>query len=296
MLVYKQKTINRTLSPATFNFDHLVSIGNLLEELHEECMQELIKVIKDGTFIPPEKVNTNNDKEIEEFCKKFFLLYEIQSMDGAYINFRSLNDIVTYDVPSNISKIKISNLSMYKYLTVQYPPTYFEIQLDFSEVKIFDLSSSPSSGTLNDSYYYVTSTNHTFADGLAERIKNEINKHKNLFPLIHKSGLYDLSLYLFVIPATTAIIYTLKDSVPQFITGLPVFLQVLTVISGFFLLLLSYRLVYNLGRWLLPYMEIVEQKHKLKSFFRFIYFTLVSGILSTVGYNFIASIIGALSN
>lgn len=292
MLVYKQKSINKVVNPSTFSQEDLISLGNLLEELHIECISELKKLVKDGAFIPPITLDATNDQEIENFCKSYFsLLYEIKSRNGAYVNFSSLNDIVTHDVPSDISKITISNLTLYNYLTNLYPPIHFKVQIDLSEVTVFDLSSTPSSGTINDSFYNVTSSSQTLADGMAERIRSELEKNKNLFPIIHSSGLYDLSLYLFVIPATTAIIYTLKDRVPPQITELPVFLQVLCVISVFFLLLLSCRLTYNLGRWLLPYMEIEEQKHKLKSFFRFLYITFVTGIISTVGYKFLVSII-----
>ncbi|MEE3080393.1 MAG: hypothetical protein VX341_13725 [Bdellovibrionota bacterium] len=294
MLVYKQKTINKVIPPATFNYDKLVSLGKLLEELHEECTKELIKLLKEGSFIPPESFDVTNEEEIKKFCDKFKLLYEIQSKSGAYVNFSSLNDIVTHDIPSDISRITISNLSLYKYLTNLYPPIYFELVLDLTEIKIFDLSSSPSNGTPNDSYYHVASMNHTIADGMAERIRSELEKNKNLFPVIHKSGLYDLSLYLFVIPATTAIIYTLKERVPVFITELPVFLQVLSVISGFFLLLLSYRLIYNLGRWLLPYMEIKEQQNKIQTLLRLLYFTLVTGVVTSVCYNFFSSLLSFL--
>lgn len=286
MNIYKQKTIYRRILPSTFTLQDLGSVCRLAEEVHRECIKQLKNEIQEKIFIPDVKIET--DYEINDFIKmNYNLLYEVTSSNGSYINFFSLDDLNSYDVPDNILRLKISNLTLFKLNRSHGPSTYFEIQFDFSEVKIFDLVSSPTSGTINDSSYFICSTSHTFADGLSERFSSTLSKFSNLLPILHASSVYDVSLYFVVIPTSTAIVYILKERLPDSFNGVPIYLQILSVFSFLFLLLLTYRLLFNIGKWLLPYLEIKEQEIKLKGLFRFAYLALMAGIISTIGYNFI---------
>lgn len=109
---------------------------------------------------------------------------------------------------------------------------------------------------------------------------NELNH------LLHMENIYDVILWLIYFPLLLFYLYKYQSHLPDIIKSSNMLPQILTGLTIFFILLLAFRLVFNLGRWLFPYMQIKNQITRERYILKAIYSLFITTVLGEIVLRF----------
>lgn len=273
-MAYQQKHITKSIPSAGYTREDLISLIRLAEKLHSDCVSQFKSDIAQNRWHVANVLAQDAGTHVDSH---FALTIAINGHDGEYTNFEP-TELNSTTLPSQISKITISNFSRYEILTRSTPSTYFEVVIDFKAAKIFDLVSSPSRATENQSLITSFSINHIFCDGMDRQIESFFRQHKNLNSVVHRENIYDFILWFLYLPIV--IILMIKHEIPlsEGITSAHLIVQIITAVTSFALLIICFRLLFNAGRWLFPFQQITSNATTASKISKLLY----SGIVITL--------------
>lgn len=283
-MLYKLHRITHKVPSGKFTLANLRTFVELTNRLHTDSVKQLRSDLLSGEF-RCNGIDTSDPAKVDEaISQNFQIMIEFFGEDGEYVNVLNLNEIASeVDLPHRISKIRIGNCGIFQYNYENTKPSiYFEIILDFSSTRIFDLISTPSRSTSNDSQIQISGQNTTTVKGISSSLEKFFDNHKSHHALIHAENIYDLLLWLGFFPLLIVYLYKYQSKIPSAVLESPTLTQVITALTVFFILALSFRLIFNLGRWLFPYLEIRDQTSRERTVFKGIYSLCATAIVGAI--------------
>lgn len=296
-MLYRQQSITHKISSCKFQLDSLGKLVDLATRLHDDCVKQLKQDLSSTQFLQKGIDHTSQADIDAKVDAHFKLMIEVFGIDGEYLNILSLNEISsTVDLPHKISKVRINNASIYEFYFGNRPSVHFEVTIDFRSTRVFDLISGPSHSTFNESKSEVVGQNSTLVNGLSAHLEKFFSNFKTHHGFLHAENIYDVLLWLGFFPLLLAYLVKYQSKIPDLVTTAPVVVQVIVSLTVFFILALFFRLLFNLGRWLYPYMEITDQTRKeriaLKAFYSLIVVSILGAIAVHIANFFWEALVG----
>jgi hypothetical protein len=203
-------------------------------------------------------------KNIEQDMREAFRVsVRIKATDGSTI---SLNDDSLFakpEFPENIESIYISTPHRFANIFPGcLPRNYIEIFLDFRRMPIaLNLINLPSNPTPNESNFYLNGLDEGWIDSTFMKIESFFDKLRNNRSVIHRSGVYDIFLYVGFVPF--ALFWMMKIE--------SIFLNRINELNPTFLTIFVYRyiimffgviarLLFQYTRWVFPSVEYISAK------------------------------------
>jgi len=287
-MLYTQKNRITRINSADYTEKNIEDLIILCESLHSDCITQFRSDLANGLWSVKD-LDGKDPQKVNDFLKRYFnLMIEVHGVNGEYHSVENLVDLKLIILPSKITRITMSNFSAYEYALKVSPSCHFTITIDFNSSEIFDLSSSPSQATRNESTISTMAKNHIFADGLRASFEDYFNQRKNFNFLIHYRNMYDLLLWLIYFPIVIRLVLKHQLQFPDIVTSSPITIQIVIGIFLFILLSLCFRITFNIGRWLFPYQQIISQAGLLLKAAKIIYSTIVIAIIGTLGVHVVS--------
>lgn len=285
-MIYRQQSITRKIPTCAITHDEFLTLFELCKELHNRCKQKFKNDLISGSY---HAGIVQEEDLIDDLINNDFLWsLEIFGTEGEYFNSSNPQTIEKNDFPLLISKIKFGNLFPYEYKRKQKPSIYFELSIDFKEVMIIDLLTSPTKSTDNDSFFIVAGIDSITVMGITNLLDNFFKKHSTYNNIINAENVYDLLLWLFFFPVLLIYLFKFKDAFPEIIVSAPNILQTILGIVLWFIAILVFRFLFNFARWLFPCQELITQTSKGRKVAKYIYFVTIASLIGTLVYNFLS--------
>ncbi len=262
----------------------------------EESKQDIIK--KQGTEAKQDTLKEKKTDDKDNSVKKmtpiekhviynYLWALEVIGSNGEYLYIQDLTKLKTTDLPFKIDKIKFNNYFSYEYINARKPSVHFEVSVDFQEVKIFDLISSPTESTTNDSFVEVTGLDQTMVIGLTGRFESFFKKYETYNSLVNIQNIYDIILWFVFVPILSIYLVKYQDLIPEVLRNSSTFVQVVLAISSLFVALLFFRFLFNVARWFFPCQELTSQVSRGRKLSKYVYSLIITTLIGGVGVNFI---------
>lgn len=229
----------------TLSIPDLNRLLNTLSEINTDCKTRMLQ-----------RYNNIDDAEKKKLADSLVIALIIYCSNGEEFYLTS-DQIDETKIPSKIERMQISNNMLYRFnYNGSDPDNYFEVTLDFAELKLLRFD-NPSKETVNNSYIKVRGNSDTLVKGSYNAILGFFKNHENSYrKILHRNNFYDVCLYIFCFPIFLFLLnkyqpdlqMIFNNETPQFnvVLFLVVFLLGLVIFVSFF----------NFTRWLYPYQEI----------------------------------------
>ena len=263
-------------------------LKKLCETLEKKCAESL--KIQIDEFKRPNNMTAEDYEKIKNNIKNNFKLsVMIIGTKGKQMIGENSSVFDKGDFPEDLSNVNFGNSFPYKWFFGYEPKNIFEIVIDFSKVDVLS-TVNPSQSTANNSRITVRGSDETWVSGVHSTISSFFEEKKTNRGWIHKRLIYDLFLYLFILPITFWIIYRVDSSLKLLNTNIPGALSIAIYVYIFVLVLTVFRILFNYFRWVFPLVEFKTKKgSKMAKHRRFFYF-IVGSIIVMIIYDFIKAV------
>jgi hypothetical protein len=245
------------------------SINSL--SITKDDLHKLFDILQEGANAAGDIEVTNFKKlaqteEIYEENKKilresFELKINLVSTDGQEF-YGTIDDIFnSSNFPDQIKSIYIGSEIP---LTVSYnytPRNSFQLFLDFSKPRLFDLSFMPSQATPNDSKFTVQGYDSTWVHGVYKEFETFIKKLPSRLNWIHKQSIYDLLLWVLGLPFSFWLTYKVSDFISSTFGKFSIFVQSAAYVYVFLVSIILFGLLFHYARWVWPSVEYRDLKN-----------------------------------
>jgi len=215
---------------------------------------------------------------------------EVVGSKGEY--FASTQPSILNDdkLPAAVDRITLDSAFVHKSIFKNDPRNNVRIVLDFRKPPLFDFVSNPSMSTRNDSFIQVTGQSDTWVSGVYESIVSTLKDHSTRRSWLHRQSIYDLFLWLFVLPLAFWNLNKLLLAYPTLTVNVSSVLLVFGHIYFFVIVLFLFRAFFNYGRWLFAYVELDTPLQSVSAKQRVFFVTLSIGIIGTLLRDFALSL------
>lgn len=234
------------------------------------------------------EADVNFEKLKADARKLFKVSIHIFGAKGEYIFTDSSSIFDDPSLPDTITKIVFDNTSKFKAILQQKEPiNKFRIEFDFTKQKVFDLTTMPSNATPNKSFINVLGENDTWVSGTYNKVRESLQERAKKRGWLHANNIYDLFLYVLVIPLNLRFLYNINRSLPSRFAEISDFVKVACYLYFFVVVLYGFRVVFNYARWIFPNMELTLPLKKGAIKHRIVLGVILFGIVSAAVYDLI---------
>lgn len=286
---YKSNHIFKPIPPSTVDLTFFKKLYVVLRSSTDEIADyDIVKVV-------PTPGQTQ--AEFENFKKYAKGLYRvtihIYGSRGEYIFTENPGVFDDPGLPGKIDKIIFENSTRLRLTLQREPVNQFRVTFDFTMPPIFDFNISPSFATPINSSVDIVGENETWVSGTYKNVCDILEEHKNNHGWLHKNNVWDLFLWVGVMPMIFRILYLAQKALPINVTSVSGVLKAAVYVYGFFLLLNLFRIVFSYARWVFPYLELQTPARKT-NLHRCILGAIVFSIVCSFCYELIIACIKAL--
>lgn len=237
---------NFTLSKAD-----LIDLCKLAQTQLDECLRLTIESIKWN------ELDLDHQQLSDNLRRAFTLQIRITADDGSAISLDNLSLFGKPDFPEKIRYVYLSHHHHFQDIFNFPPRNYLSILLDFSKpslaLNFFNLPSNP---TPNESNFELNGIDETWIDSTFLKIERFFREHKSRRSFLHKSGIYDIFLYLLFVPFSVIWLILIEKSISRYVTELDsVFLKIFIYIYILLIFGQIARLIFQYMRWIFPLTE-----------------------------------------
>lgn len=276
--IFKSDLRTRRLPSCVTDLSYFKKLYDILKEVSDEAIEYEISNLNPKNFKSDEDFE-NAKKNAKDLMK---INVQIRGSKGEYFLSQDKSVFEESSLPNSITFISFDNSSLYRYALNAEPINSFLIEFDFSKTSIFDFSNSPSKETLNNSTIKVLGQNKTWVQGSYERILDTLDGLTTKRSWLHKSNIYDLFLWLLVMPITFLNIYKLELSFKDMFINVPSIFIVALHLYIFILILYLFMIFFRYTRWLFPYMELKESLKNTAALHRSVFFIILLGVTANI--------------
>lgn len=167
------------------------------------------------------------------------------------------------DFPEEILSVYIDCGSNLKNIHNIYSQHSFQIFLDFSKPKIFDLSFLPSQGTPNASNISIQGINSTWVKGVSAEVLSFIEKRYSTFSKVHNHSVYDILLWILGFPFAFWICYKITPFIAKLKLDSEEVLKIAVYVYVFWGALFFFRIIFHYLRWVCPLVEYRSKNNSI---------------------------------
>ncbi len=246
----------------------------LSRKLEEEGENRIAQLIK-----PPEY----SDEAFAAFKKTLYDLYKItvtiNSVNGESTAGHSKKVIDEIPSEMNIASIHFNSQALIQQTHNVQAKNRFEVFLDFSKPDALDISKPASDPTPNVSAFQVLGEDDTWVRGVYDQINSFFEPKRTNRNWFHKTGIYDVTLWLAVIPVLIFAILKISTMYESYFSNISAILN--TALGIYFVLFsaLLYRLVFAYTKWIFPLVELSDIGRGVSRAHRRTWWWLMGGIV-----------------
>jgi len=123
--------------------------------------------------------------------------------------------------------------------------------------------------------------NETWVSGTYRKVVELLGNRKNKHGWLHRNNVWDLFLWLAIMPIIFRILFVLQKSITPHLPNISGVLKGAIYVYAFFLLLNAFRFIFSYARWVFPYLEL-ETPLKKTNLHRLILGTIVLSIVGNL--------------
>jgi hypothetical protein len=257
--------------------------------LNKEDLKRLFSIVETqlgkAVKIQIETSNPDSSQDFEsyklEVNRVFVIHYNIRKKLGDEFSGYGIPNFDSSDFPERLESIYLSTRSTFEIVAKYAPRNHIEIFLDFKRARLaVDFISLPSNPTENGSIINIVGLEENWVIETYNKLKEFFDDRPNHRTYIHKSGIYDLFLYIVVFPIFLYSFYRFEITQPNFIDKVPKITIIAIYIYSFLLTNLIGRVTFQYTRWLFPLVEYTSDKRWIPNAQRAL---LLSVIFSVIG-------------
>jgi hypothetical protein len=194
------------------------------------------------------------------------------------------------EFPERLESIFLSTKTSFENIAKFPPRNHIEMFLDFKRSRLsIDFVSMPSNPTENGSVVNVIGLEELWVIETYGKIKEFFDARSNHRSYIHKSGVYDLFLYVLVFPFFLYFLYRIEGAYSSLIDKAPKITMVAFYIYSFLFVNLLGRAVFQYARWLFPLVEYTSDRRWAPNAQRGILLALIMAIFAGTLYDIVKS-------
>lgn len=267
-------------------------IKKLCDTLNDSCKEVADKEV---SKLQQGAMSVAEFQQLSDAVRNSFKIHiEIVGSKGEYFASTQTSILDDDHLPSEVDRITLDSSFNYRTFFKNDPMDSVRIVFDFRKPPLFDFVSNPSLSTRNDSFITVTGQSNSWVTGVYESILGTVKQHSTRRTWLHKQSIYDLFLWLFVLPLAFWNLSKLLSAYPSLINGTSNVLIVFGHIYFFIVCLFLFRAFFNYGRWLFPYVELETPLQSISTKHRIFFLTLTSALVIGLLRDFALSIIKAI--
>jgi hypothetical protein len=197
-----------------------------------------------------------------------------------------------HNLPAALASIVLDSAwLMRQVLGGQDPVNRCFVLFDFGKPPLLDLSNPSDSPTPNASNFRVVAANSTWAAGVREVVETTLDANRLQRQWLHKPHTYDLLLFLGGIPLSLWGTWRVNGAWVHGTSLEPNGLGVLLLVYVFLALLMAFRALFSVSRWLWPFVEFQRNGKKVEEGLRYAFWAVVLGVAATFLYDAIRVLI-----
>ena len=289
---FKNSVRTSQINCSTLNLDDLRKLFEIVKNQNEESKKYQLDYIDDVHLKLPDSHSQEEINEVKKVVNdKYIVGIEIFSTKGHY--FRTFNPDEAFDknkIPDDVTKIIISNTIVFNLDKQLVQPYKIIVDLDFYRTTLLDLISNPSHETYNPSKVEIWGLSETWVDGVHNKLLKFLKERENKRYWLHRKNIYDIFIWLIVIPIIFwnlyKIDYWLQQKFSQLSSVLTVFSYIYTFIFG----LILFNLFFKYMRRSFPPMELKSNLHSKGKIIR----TTIITVASAIGIKYLIEITDGL--
>jgi len=272
--IYKSNYRHSFIHSCSLDKEDLKKLCKKLEEKLNECVE-----IEVSEFRRPEKMTNEEFEKVKEAIKKNLKLsVQIIGKKGKQIIGQNFSVFDEVDFPEDLDLVVFSNSFPFKFFFGYEPRNIFEIRLRFFKDPILNLS-NPREEPSDNSSVKVFGSNESWVTATYHGILSFFEDKKRNRSWLHKKHIYDLFLFLFILPATFWIIFRIDNYISLLNTNISTVLSIAIYFYIFFLILFFFRILFNYVKWVFPLVEFSTKEGTKMSKHRRFLWTLIVGII-----------------
>ena len=279
---YKSNHIFKPIPPSTVDLLFFKKLYVTLKESTDDSANQDIAKLKQT----PGQSQEDFEKA-KEFAKGFYkVTIHIYGSRGEYIFTEDPNIFDNSGLPDKIDRVIFENSTRFKTSLQREPVNQFRITFDFASPPIFNFNISPSLATPTNSSIDIIGENETWVSGTYRKVSNLLEDRRTKHGWLHKNNIWDLFLWIIIMPIIFRLLYLLQKNLPAFISTVSGVLKAAIYVYVFILLLNLFRIVFSYARWVFPYLELSTPLRRNK-LHRVILGAILISIISSISYELI---------
>lgn len=289
------KNLLKTGKPPSGRYDYedLKRLFEILNEINKEVQKYEFDDV--CPYLKEKNQNLDEDELRKEIEGKLLLRVGVFGDDGFYKVTSNPSELSEGNLPKRISKVTFENTSWYKTVANREPLNTFQVTMDFNPPPVWDLISSPSSGTSNQSAIQVLGDESTWVEGSFNKIKSVLSPGWSMRSFIHAAGAYDILIWLLVVPAAATYFASLEKIKKLPLSNISPSLMSVLYLVGILMVLLIFRILFNVIRSGFPVIEYADNKSNrwtLQKIMRWILGTSATAVIGWIAVHAVSFLIG----
>lgn len=219
--------------------------------------------IEVGLFEKREQTDEQYQKNINTLRESFELKVTITGKGGEEL-WGTIDEVFkSVNFPEEVKSLYVDSESTLRHIHNYYPHNSFNLFLDFSKPKIFDLSLMPSHGTPNGSNIEVKGYDATWVNGVFSELKDFIEKRSSTLSIVHNHSIYDVLLWFLGFPISFWVCYKFSAQIENTFTNANAFVTSALYLYTFVATLFVFRILFHYLRWVCPLVEYRSKDNKM---------------------------------
>jgi hypothetical protein len=272
--VFQTNVRQSLLPPCNVDLVVLVRILELINTSAQEAAQDEISKLQAEAFA---KDQFESLKRTIRDCYRANI--EIVGANGEYFSSTSPAQLTENALPATVNRITFDTSFLYRTTFNRDPQNSIKLVFDFTKPPLLDFISNPSRPTSNESGVQIVGQSQSWAIGVYQSLLECLKPRKTNRAWLHRASMYDLLLWIVVMPLSFWNLNKLTVGFPQVFTSVPGVLAVFASIYFFILVLFLFRAIFNYARWLFPFVELDTSVKSVSRKQRIFFFGLLIAIV-----------------
>lgn len=265
----------------------LLELCGIVDDANERAKKIEFNNLDLSKFDGPEQAR----HRVEELIR---LEYNYIVANGDSVQGLGLPKVEDRTFPEELRTFFVSNSSYTRRAINVQPLNVVDIFFSFIKPSLkIDLQSLPSNPTENKSVINIYGRDEDWVISTTSRIQDFLRQKSVFRPVIHGSGTYDYFIFLAFLPGV--IWFLMKwEGITSWLSGQPIFLNVVLGIYFLFVSLLFARFVFQYFRWLFPPIEYYKKSRVGAYTHRIVFSTIFAAIVFPAIYDLFKTLLFAV--
>ena len=197
--------------------------------------------------------------------------------------------------PTKLRSVLYSTQSVPNAILKHLPQDRVTLFLDFSRPPTFDFSRLPTLPTPNESNFEIAANNEAWFVTTKAKLVDFFHERRSSYEWIHRSGIYDVLIFLVGIPLSVWACVRLEVAAPR-VDNLSTVPKSLIYVYTFLLFLNLFRVLFSYSRRVFPKVEIESEARRIPVRHRSAWAFVMVAVLAPALYDLVKTILIYITN